>query len=113
MPVKSVGAQLPAELLPGKVAVMSDDFDDNDISAQGTKPIRSQYVYARKMGSTDTVMVTVDEAQRRGYLVFDYESRTYRPLDTVPPGVLKIRARTRFSEELTGPGATAAPDPLP
>ncbi len=67
---------------------MSDDFDD-DINAQSTKPIRSQYVYARKMGSTDTVMVTVDEAQRRGYLVFDYESRTYRPLDTVPPGVLR------------------------
>jgi hypothetical protein len=57
--------------------------------AQSAKPIRSQYVYARKMGTTETVMMTVDEAQRRGYLVFDYESRTYRPVDSVPPGVFK------------------------
>ena len=67
---------------------MGAEADDADI--QGSKPIRSQYVYARKMGSTDTVMVTVDEAQRRGYLVFDYESRTYRPLDTMTPGSLKV-----------------------
>ena len=53
------------------------------------KPIRSQYVYARKLGTNDTVMVTVDEAQRRGYLVFDYESRTYRPLDAVPASALR------------------------
>ena len=53
------------------------------------KPIRSQYVYARKLGSNDTVMMTVDEAQRRGYLVFDYESRTYVPLDSLPASSLK------------------------
>jgi hypothetical protein len=63
----------------------------NDQSnALGAKPIYSQYVYARKMGTTDTVMMTVDEAQRRGYLVFDYESRTYRPVDALSPNVLKL-----------------------
>ncbi|HKJ72991.1 MAG TPA: hypothetical protein VKA19_02655 [Alphaproteobacteria bacterium] len=54
-----------------------------------TKPICSQYVFARKLGSNDTMMMTVDEAQRRGYLVLDYESRTYRPLDSVQAGSLK------------------------
>ena len=68
-------------------------FTGADMSQQITdltaKPIRSQYVYARKLGTNDTVMVTVDEAQRRGYLVFDYESRTYRPLDAVPASALR------------------------
>ncbi len=56
------------------------------MQALAVKPIRSQYVFARKLGSSDTVMMTVDEAQRRGFLVFDYESKTYRPVDDLPPG---------------------------
>lgn len=63
---------------------------NDDILAQSAKLIRSQYVYARKLGSNDTVMMTVDEAQRRGYLVFDYESKTYRPVDALSPGALKM-----------------------
>ena len=61
----------------------------HEIAELTGKPIRSQYVYARKLGTNDTVMVTVDEAQRRGYLVFDYESRSYRPLDAVSATALR------------------------
>ena len=62
---------------------------NDDIQEQYAKPIRSQYVYARKLGSHDTVMMTVDEAQRRGYLILDYESKTYRPIDALPASALK------------------------
>lgn len=62
---------------------------NDDIQEQTAKPIRSQYVYARKLGSHDTVMMTVDEAHRRGYLILDYESKTYRPMEALAPGSLR------------------------
>lgn len=63
---------------------MSDRNYSHDVMSNG-----SHYVYARKLGSSNTQMMTVDEAQRRGYLVFDYETRTYRPLDTWAPKALR------------------------
>jgi hypothetical protein len=62
---------------------------NDNMQALAVKPIRSQYVFARRLGSSDTVMMTVDEAQRRGFLVLDYESKTYRPVDDLSPGSLR------------------------